>query len=143
MAAYSKGLIALLMVSVACSSFAASVHSATIRDDRGGMIRNYLNRWADYKASPKMLRLDGPCISACTMFTSLPNVCITERVVLGFHKGSNARATRTMRMMWHEKIRVLVDADGELAPYTDEAYTLLWYEDLKGILQTCPAVPVT
>jgi hypothetical protein len=31
--------------------------------------------------------IDGPCLSACTMATSLPNVCATPRGVLGFHQG--------------------------------------------------------
>jgi hypothetical protein len=131
------------LASLALLSFVTSAGAATINDDRGGLIRNYLDRWAEIKSSGEKLILDGLCLSACTMFTSLPNTCITEKVILGFHQGTNPRATRTMRLMWPERLKQLVDSKGELAPHEEDAYTLLYYEDLKEILPVCPGVPIT
>lgn len=136
MAALQKWLAVL--VAMASLSFATSAQAdILVRGDYGGKIRDYLNRWADYKASGKRVVLDGGCLSACTMFTSLPNACITERVILGFHQGTKSRATRTMRMMWPDKLRELVDKEGSLASFESGEFTLLYYNDLKDILPSC------
>lgn len=35
--------------------------------------------------SGHLFRIDGMCISACTMYLGLKNVCVAPRTVLGFH----------------------------------------------------------
>jgi hypothetical protein len=59
-----------------------------IKQDNGGIIKDYLNHYEILRASHDPVRLDGPCYSACTIFTAvLPNwqVCYTDKAVLGFH----------------------------------------------------------
>lgn len=59
-----------------------------IKQDNGGVIKDYLNHYEILRASHDAVRLDGPCYSACTIFTGvLPTwqVCYTDKAVLGFH----------------------------------------------------------
>lgn len=45
-----------------------------------------------YNASGERLRIDTYCPSACTMFLSVRNVCITPSATLAFHAGGSMRA---------------------------------------------------
>lgn len=42
-----------------------------------------------YNASGERFRIDGHCQSACTMFLSIRNVCVTPDATLLFHAGGN------------------------------------------------------
>lgn len=59
-----------------------------ITEDGGGIINEFEQRYATFKASNEFVILDGMCASACTLvFNIMPreNVCVTERAKLGFH----------------------------------------------------------
>lgn len=47
-----------------------------------------------YNASGERFRIDGHCQSACTIFLSIRNVCITPSASLLFHAGGNPKAGR-------------------------------------------------
>jgi hypothetical protein len=47
-----------------------------------------------YNASGERFRIDSHCQSACTIFLSIRNVCITPNATLLFHAGGNMRANR-------------------------------------------------
>jgi hypothetical protein len=49
---------------------------------------------AQYNASGERFRIDGHCQSACTIFLSIRNVCITPNATLLFHAGGNPRRAR-------------------------------------------------
>jgi hypothetical protein len=44
-----------------------------------------------YNASGERFRIDSHCQSACTMFLSIRNVCVTPGATLLFHAGGNMR----------------------------------------------------
>ena len=44
-----------------------------------------------YNASGERFRIDSHCQSACTMFLSIHNVCVTPGATLLFHAGGNMR----------------------------------------------------
>jgi hypothetical protein len=44
---------------------------------------------AQYNASGERFRIDGHCQSACTMFLSIRNVCVSPGATLLFHAGGN------------------------------------------------------
>ena len=46
---------------------------------------------AQYNASGERFRIDSHCQSACTMFLSIRNVCITPGATLLFHAGGSMR----------------------------------------------------
>jgi hypothetical protein len=47
-----------------------------------------------YNASGERFRIDSHCQSACTIFLSIHNVCITPNATLLFHSGGDMRANR-------------------------------------------------
>lgn len=49
----------------------------------------FLNVVQQYNASGERFRIDGHCQSACTMFLSIRNVCVTPGATLLFHAGGN------------------------------------------------------
>jgi hypothetical protein len=51
----------------------------------------FLNVVQQYNASGERFRIDGHCQSACTMFLSIRNVCVTPGATLLFHAGGNMR----------------------------------------------------
>jgi hypothetical protein len=46
---------------------------------------------AQYNASGERFRIDSHCQSACTIFLSIRNVCITPNATLLFHSGGNPK----------------------------------------------------
>lgn len=49
---------------------------------------------AQYNASGERFRIDSHCQSACTIFLSIRNVCVTPNATLLFHAGGNMQAAR-------------------------------------------------
>jgi len=49
---------------------------------------------AQYNASGERFRIDGHCQSACTIFLSIRNVCVTPNATLLFHSGGNPKSGR-------------------------------------------------
>ena len=47
-----------------------------------------------YNASGERFRIDSHCQSACTIFLSIRNVCITPAAVLYFHSGGDPQTNR-------------------------------------------------
>ena len=61
-----------------------------IDDDRGGLLGEYLLKFATIRDSGERIMIDGSCYSACTLVTALipkQRICVTERARLGFHAG--------------------------------------------------------
>lgn len=79
------GALASAVVTTACLA------DVRVTNDPGGEITAYLRQFQYMRASGERLIIDGPCLSACTLFTAfLPRaqVCVTPRAVLGFHTAS-------------------------------------------------------
>ncbi len=79
------GALASALVTIAASA------DVRITNDAGGEVNAYLRKFHDIRASGERLVIDGPCLSACTLFTALiprNQVCVTRRAVLGFHAAS-------------------------------------------------------
>jgi hypothetical protein len=51
----------------------------------------FLNVIQQYNASGERFRIDSHCQSACTMFLSIRNVCVTPGATLLFHAGGSMR----------------------------------------------------
>ena len=72
------------VVGALASALIATVASAEVRvtNDPGGEISSYVSKFQDMRQSGERLVIDGPCLSACTLFTAfLPRnqVCVTPR----------------------------------------------------------------
>lgn len=72
---------------------AKSIKTVTISGDNGGIISQYIQRFTKMEVNGVYLRIDGECMSACTMFTGIidrNHVCVTPRAALGFHAAGYA-----------------------------------------------------
>jgi len=114
------------------SAFLVTVASADVRitKDQGGEIVSYLSKYRQLRASGERLVIDGPCLSACTLFTVFiprDHVCVTPRAVLGFHAASyydDARrslvptraGTRLVLRLYPPEIRRWIERHGGLTP---------------------------
>ena len=114
------------------SALITSVAYAEVRvtNDPGGEITSYVTKFENLRASGERLVIDGPCLSACTLFTAfLPRqqVCITPRAILGFHAASyydDARrslvptraGTQLVMRLYPQSIRNWIMRHGGLTP---------------------------
>jgi len=64
-----------------------------ITDDKGGPIFADKKWYERIKAAGIPVKIDGPCISSCTLVLSLPKsqVCVTPNARLGFHMMMDAK----------------------------------------------------
>jgi len=73
---------------VVLALFAMFPAHAVILSSSGGRVGDYLQIFAQLRASGERIIIDGPCLSACTLVLStIPKnrICVTRRAVLGFH----------------------------------------------------------
>lgn len=56
-----------------------------VRSDRGGLIGQRTREIGLLRATGQRVELRGTCLSACTMYLSLPNVCVSPSATFGFH----------------------------------------------------------
>jgi hypothetical protein len=83
-AALAGALASVLVTTVAFAD-------VRVTNDPGGEISSYVRKFHDMRAAGERLIIDGPCLSACTLFTAFippSKVCVTSRAVLGFHAAS-------------------------------------------------------
>jgi hypothetical protein len=75
--------------------------------------------------SGKHVVLDGFCASACTMILAVPNLCATDRALLGFHMAynmtpwghtPNAQGTYMMKRRWRPYVSQWLRRVGGLTP---------------------------
>ena len=101
-----------------------------VTNDPGGEITAYLSKFRQMRASGERLVIDGPCLSACTLFTAFiprDRVCVTPRAVLGFHAASyyddvsrelvpTRAGTRLVMRLYPPRIRRWIAENGGLTP---------------------------
>ena len=61
------------------------VPAVVITFDVGGSIEHYASYYADLRERGVPIRIDGYCVSSCTMALASSHVCVTDKAVLGFH----------------------------------------------------------
>ena len=100
-----------------------------IVSDAGGAVTTYVARYRALTASGGRLVVDGPCLSACTLFTALvprDRVCVTGRAALGFHAASyyddvsrrfvaTPSGTRLVLRIYPPEIRSWIERHGGLS----------------------------
>jgi len=137
------------VVGAIVSALLATVASADVRvvNDPGGEISSYLRKYEEINASGQRLVIDGPCLSACTLFTAtMPRnrVCVTRRAVLGFHAASyyddvhrsfvpTRTGTRLVMRIYPPAIRDWIERHGGLTPHL----MFLRGRDLAALYDTC------
>ena len=108
----------------------AAVADVRVTNDPGGEVTAYLRRYEQLRSSGERLVIDGPCLSACTLFTAFiprSRVCVTPRAVLGFHAASyyddasrslvpTRRGTSLVLRLYPPEIRNWIARHGGLTP---------------------------
>lgn len=121
----------------------------TITYDGGGVIGDFIDKYTKWREYGSHVRIDGMCISACTLITGLipsDRVCVTPRARLAFHSARRGytHSSQGTRLIWHvypEEVRALLRAkgwDGDDAT-TNDHINLIYVEgpELLGIYHTC------
>jgi len=147
-------IIILMLAGITAAVILLSPAQATTRitDDRGGLLIDYVERFAAARASGERIIIDGPCLSACTLAIGIlrrRQVCITPHAVLGFHaawrptaKGQPVRAriaTQLMYQVYPSNVRKWIDRHGGLS----ERLILLRGRELAAIVPPCEAGPTS
>jgi hypothetical protein len=140
------GAVASALVGIATLTTAANA-DVRVTGDPGGEVLSYVNKYREMRNTGERLVIDGPCLSACTLFTAfLPRgqACVTRRAMLGFHAASyydDARrsfiptraGTRLVMRMYPPTIRHWIEAHGGLTPRIMK----LQGKDLAALYPTC------
>ena len=56
-----------------------------VQYDMGGDVDQRIREVAQLRAQGTEVRIEGTCVSACTLYLGLPNSCVTTNATLGFH----------------------------------------------------------
>jgi len=124
-----KCLAMSLVAVITLAGIGASAAAVRIREDRGGRIGAYVDKYKGLRSSGEMVIIDGFCASACTIVLgTVPHdkICVTSRAKLGFHaawdagssgrKITNPEATQTLYSMYPFEVRRWIDQRGGLTP---------------------------
>lgn len=105
-------ILLCLALLVGCSSNNALPDPYVVKADNGGNIREYQKRRAKLAASGTTVRIEGYCLSSCTIFYSLPEACVAPNAKLAFHKSSTGFIGNAMlRPYYNGEVRRLFDEE--------------------------------
>ncbi len=119
---------ALAIVLVNMNAASAEVR---ISGDPGGEVSSYISKYRELRDTGEHLVIDGPCLSACTLFTGIiprDHVCVTRRAMLGFHAASyyddvhrsfvpTRHGTKLVMALYPPQIRSWIHRHGGLTPH--------------------------
>ena len=114
-------ILTVLFLAMSCQSSSDDHAPPTdhkITFDNGGYIYLYIYRGIKYSNGTikEPLIIDGGCYSACTLMADYarPNVCITSKGVLYFHKGRTETGERIDNLPYNDDLKVWIDKQGGL-----------------------------
>jgi hypothetical protein len=142
---WQAALVGALASAFMTSATFAEVH---IINDPGGEVSEYVQKFHDLRKAGERLVIDGPCLSACTLFTGIiphDHVCVTRRAVLGFHAASyfddarhtlvpTRQGTQVIMRLYPPEIRDWIERHGGLTPHI----MALRGKELSALYDTCP-----
>ena len=142
---WQAALVGALASAFVTTTTFAEVH---IVNDPGGEVSEYVQKFHELRKAGERLVIDGPCLSACTLFTGLiprDRVCVTRRAVLGFHAASyfddarhtlvpTRQGTQVIMRLYPPEIRDWIERHGGLTPHI----MALRGKELSAIYNTCP-----
>jgi hypothetical protein len=128
--------------------FAPALAEVHIVNDPGGEVSEYVQKFHELSQAGEHLVIDGPCLSACTLFTAFiprDHVCVTRRAVLGFHAASyfddasrslvpTRKGTALIMRLYPPEIRSWIERHGGLSPHI----LAMRGKELTALYDTCP-----
>jgi hypothetical protein len=138
---------ALASALVTCAASCAAYADVRIVGDPGGEVSSYIQRFDQIRDSGQRIVIDGPCLSACTLFTGIvpaDHVCVTRRAALGFHAASyyddasrslvpTRRGSALVMRIYPPQIRAWITHHGGLRPQM----IVMHSHELSGLYSTC------
>jgi len=138
-------LLVIAFISTASAQF-------NIGDDRGGQIGVYLIKYAALRESGQDVKIDGNCVSACTLILgTVPSdrVCVTSKANLGFHAAwkpddngfhmPSPLGTQALRDHYPAWVNRWIDHHGGLTPHMIH----MPFATLQQHFRVCGAPPKT
>jgi hypothetical protein len=118
-----------------------------VTGDLGGEVTSYIRKFQEIRESGERLVIDGPCLSACTLFAAFvppDQVCVTRRAVLGFHGATlyddarhrlvpTRRGTALVMHVYPPEIRNWIARHGGLT----QRIIMMRGHDLAALFRTC------
>ncbi len=125
----------------------AAFAGVRVTRDLGGEVTSYIRKFQEIRESGERLIIDGPCLSACTLFTAFvppAQVCVTRRAVLGFHGATlyddarhrfvpTRRGTALVMQVYPPEIRNWIARHGGLT----QSVIMLRGRELASLYRTC------
>ena len=131
------------------SAFIATASPAEVHivNDAGGEVSEYVEKFHELRKAGEHLVIDGPCLSACTLFTGIiphDHVCVTRRAVLGFHAASyyddasrslvpTREGSAVVMRLYPEAVKSWINRHGGLKPQL----IMMKGRDLAALYPTC------
>ena len=125
-----KFVTCLLAAIILLVEVRASHAVVRIREDRGGMIGNYVDKYKRLRGSGETIIIDGLCASSCTIVLgaiAADKICVTSNAALGFHAAwdfgrngrtiTNPKATQMLYSMYPRPVQRWITARGGLRPH--------------------------
>jgi hypothetical protein len=142
---WQAALVGALASAVITSAAFAEVH---IVNDPGGEVSEYVEKFHELRKAGEHLVIDGPCLSACTLFTGIiphDHVCVTKRAVLGFHAASyfddarhtlvpTRQGTQVIMRLYPPEIQSWIERHGGLTAHI----MALRGKELDALYDMCP-----
>lgn len=132
-----------------------SVITYTIKNDTGGVIREYVRRALTYEQAQVTIKFDGSCYSSCTLLMSdfySYDKCMTHDAFFGFHEpystdpeseGVKEHLLKAKNYMWysyHPVIQAYLNEHGWPSVSKGDSpdkVVIMLAEDLEGVLRYC------
>ena len=97
-------LVSAMMLLALVPSSALAKPTIILHDD-GGVVVEYIKRYADLRDQGQRVIVDGPCMSACTLVLGIlppKDVCATPNATFGFHSATEHWINPENNMTYHQ-----------------------------------------
>jgi len=138
--------IAAIIIAIIATAVSPAWATKRIADDPGGQLGPYLQKLAALRSSGERVRIDGKCLSACTMVLGViprDHICVTSRAQLGFHAAwrpeggrqvTSREGTELLMENYPQQVRDWIAQRGGLSP----RMMFLSGHELASMYPTCP-----
>jgi hypothetical protein len=142
---------ALFCFAIFSAAGQSALATVLIRDDAGGPVGGYMQRYASIRDSGEDVVVDGQCLSACTLVLAIvprARICLTRNAVFGFHAavsreewrypGAGGAGTRVLWELYPQPVRKLIAQKGGLS----DRMIYLDASELAKSFSRCRQVPL-
>ncbi len=116
---------ALVVVVLSLATSVARAETIEITGDWGGLLVAYEAKWAELAKRDVNVRVDGPCVSACTVllgYIPRAKICATPKGAFGFHLAIPAFITPSLWKDYPPDIQTWITGKGGLG------LTVMWLQ---------------